>query len=110
MSGRIENVTSTNLLAIDLDAYSFDEYKQIRKLFLDRGIIPIEVPSGHGFQLLVRIETCKDKVLLAKWLKVMSDYNVNVDQHCKDPGRVYRLPFSIISRVQNMILSLKPEL
>lgn len=23
----------------------------------------------------------------------MSDYNINVDQHCKDPGRVYRLPF-----------------
>lgn len=39
------------------------------------------------------IETCTDKGLLAKWLKVMSDYHVNVDQHCKDPGRVYRLPF-----------------
>jgi len=93
MIGRNENVTSTNMLAIDLDAYSFNEYKDIRKLFLDRGIIPIEVSSGHGFHLLVRIETCTDKGLLAKWLQVMSDYNVNVDQHCKDPGRVYRLPF-----------------
>lgn len=93
MIGRSENVTSTNLLAIDLDAYSFDEYKNIRKLFPDRGIIPIEVSSGHGFHLLIKIETCTDKGLLAKWLKVMSDYNVNVDQHCKDPGRVYRLPF-----------------
>lgn len=93
MIGRAENVTSTNLLAIDLDSYNFEEYKQIRKLFLDRDIIPIEVSSGHGFHLLVRIETCADKGLLAKWLKVMSDYNVNVDQHCKDPGRVYRLPF-----------------
>ena len=93
MIGRAENVTSTNLLAIDLDSYSFEEYKEIRKLFLDRGIIPIEVSSGHGFHLLIKIETCTDKGLLAKWLKVMSDYNVNVDQHCKDPGRVYRLPF-----------------
>lgn len=93
MIGRAENVTSTNLLAVDLDSYSFEEYKEIRKLFLDRGIIPIEVSSGHGFHLLVKIETCTDKGLLAKWLKVMSDYNVNVDQHCKDPGRVYRLPF-----------------
>lgn len=93
MIGRAENVTSTNLLAIDLDSYSFEKYKEIRKLFLDRGIIPIEVSSGHGFHLLVKIETCTDKGLLAKWLKVMSDYNVNVDQHCKDPGRVYRLPF-----------------
>lgn len=93
MIGRNEDVTSTNLLAIDLDAYSFDEYKEIRKLFLDRGIIPIEVSSGHGFHLLIKIETCTDKELLAKWLKVMSDYNVNIDQHCKDPGRVYRLPF-----------------
>lgn len=93
MIGRAENATSTNLLAVDLDSYSFEEYKEIRKLFLDRGIIPIEVSSGHGFHLLVKIETCTDKGLLAKWLKVMSDYNVNVDQHCKDPGRVYRLPF-----------------
>lgn len=93
MIGRAENVTSTNLLAVDLDSYSFEEYKEIRKLFLDRGIIPIEVSSGHGFHLLVKIETCTDKGLLVKWLKVMSDYNVNVDQHCKDPGRVYRLPF-----------------
>ncbi len=93
MIGRIENVTSTNLLAIDLDAYSFDEYKEIRKLFLDRGIIPIEISSGHGFHILIKIETCTDKGLLAKWMKVMSDYNVNVDQHCKDPGRIYRLPF-----------------
>lgn len=93
MIGRAENVTSTNLLAIDLDSYSFEEYKEIRKLFLDRDIIPIEVSSGHGFHLLIKIETCTDKGLLTKWLKVMSDYNVNVDQHCKDPGRVYRLPF-----------------
>ena len=93
MIGRAENVTTTNLLAIDLDAYSFDEYKEIRKLFLDRGIIPIEISSGHGFHILIKIETCTDKGLLAKWLKVMSDYNVNVDQHCKDPGRIYRLPF-----------------
>lgn len=93
MIGRRESVTSTNLLAVDLDAYSFDEYKDIRKLFLDRGIIPIEISSGHGFHLLVKIETCTDKGLLAKWLQVMSDYNINVDQHCKDPGRVYRLPF-----------------
>lgn len=93
MIGRAENATSTNLLAVDLDSYSFEEYKEVRKLFLDRGIIPIEVSSGHGFHLLVKIETCTDKGLLAKWLKVMSDHNVNVDQHCKDPGRVYRLPF-----------------
>lgn len=93
MIGRIENVTSTNLLAIDLDAYSFEEYKNIRKLFLDRNIIPLEVSSGHGFHLLVKIETCTDAGLLFKWLKVMSDYNVNVDKHCKNPGRVYRLPF-----------------
>lgn len=93
MIGRIENVTSTNLLATDLDAYNFEEYKGIRKLFLDRGIIPIEVSSGHGFHILIKIETCTDKGLLDKWLKVLSDYNVNVDQHCKNPGRVYRLPF-----------------
>lgn len=93
MIGRIENVTSTNLLAMDLDAYSFEEYKCIRKLFLDRDIIPLEVSSGHGFHLLVKIETCTDAGLLSKWLQVMSDYNVNVDKHCKNPGRVYRLPF-----------------
>ena len=93
MIGRVENVTSTNLLAADLDAYDFEEYKEIRKLFLDRGIIPIEVSSGHGFHILIKIETCTDKGLLGKWLKVPSDYNVDVDQHCKNPGRVYRLPF-----------------
>ncbi len=93
MIGRIENVTSTNLLAVDLDAYNFEEYKEIRKLFLGRGIIPVEVSSGHGFHILIKIETCTDKGLLGKWLKVLSDYNVDVDQHCKNPGRVYRLPF-----------------
>ena len=93
MIGRIENVTSTNLLAVDLDAYNFEEYKEIRKLFLDRGIIPVEVSSGHGFHILIKIETCTDKGLLGKWLKVLSDYSVDVDQHCKNPGRVYRLPF-----------------
>lgn len=93
MIGRIENITSTNLLAVDLDAYNFEEYKEIRKLFLDRNIIPIEVSSGHGFHILIKIETCTDKGLLNKWLKILSDYNVDVDQHCKNPGRVYRLPF-----------------
>ena len=93
MIGRIENVTSTNLLAVDLDAYNFEEYKEIRKLFFDRNIIPIEVSSGHGFHILIKIETCTDKGLLNKWLKILSDYNVDVDQHCKNPGRVYRLPF-----------------
>lgn len=93
MIGRNENVTSTNILAIDLDAYGFDEYKDIRKLFLDRGIIPVEISSGHGFHLLIKIETCTDKNVLARWLRVMADYNIRVDQHCKDPGRVYRLPF-----------------
>lgn len=93
MIGRIENVTSTNLLAVDLDSYSFEEYKQIRKLFLDRGIIPMEVSSGHGFHILIKIQTCTDNGLLDKWLKVLSDYNVDVDKHCKNPGRVYRLPF-----------------
>ena len=24
---------------------------------------------------------------------MLSDYNVDVDKHCKNPGRVYRLPF-----------------
>lgn len=104
MIGRIENVTSTNLLAMDLDAYSFEEYKCIRKLFLDRDIIPLEVSSGHGFYLLVKIEICTDAGLLSKWLQVMSDYNVNVDKHCKNPGRVYRLPFFTILKVQNMTL------
>lgn len=93
MIGRSENITSTNLLAVDLDAYGFEEYKEIRKLFLERGIIPIEVSSGHGFHILIKIETCTDKGLLGKWLKVLSDYSVDVDQHCKNPGRVYRLPF-----------------
>lgn len=93
MIGRVENVTSTNLLAADLDAYNFEEYKQIRKLLLDRDIIPIEVSSGHGFHILIKIETCTDNGLLEKWLKVLSDYNVDVDKHCKNPGRVYRLPF-----------------
>ena len=93
MIGRIENVTSTNLLAVDLDSYNFEEYKQIRKLLLDRDIIPIEVSSGHGFHILIKIQTCTDNGLLDKWLKVLSDYNVDVDKHCKNPGRVYRLPF-----------------
>lgn len=93
MIGRSDNVTSTNLLAVDLDSYSFEEYKEIRKLFLNKGIIPIEVSSGHGFHVLIKIETCTDKGLLAKWLKVLSDNNINADMHCKDPGRVYRLPF-----------------
>lgn len=93
MIGRIENVTSTNLLAVDLDSYNFEEYKQIRELLIDRDIIPIEVSSGHGFHILIKIETCTDNRLLDKWLKVLSDYNVDVDKHCKNPGRVYRLPF-----------------
>ena len=93
MMGCGDCVASTNLLAVDLDAYSFEEYKEIRKLLLDKGIIPIEVSSGHGFHILVRIETCTDKKILAKWLKVLSDCGIIVDNHCKDPGRVYRLPF-----------------
>lgn len=93
MIGRIDNATSTNLLAVDLDAYSFEEYKEIRKLFIEKDIIPIEVSSGHGFHILIKIETCTDSELLAKWLKILSDCGVDVDQHCKDPGRVYRLPF-----------------
>ena len=103
MIGRIENVTSTNLLAVDLDAYNFEEYKEIRKLFLDRNIIPIEVSSGHGFHILIKIETCTDKGLLNKWLKILSDYNVDVDQHCKIQAGCIGFHFSIMSKVQSMI-------
>ena len=93
MLGRGENVSSTNLLAIDLDAYDFDGYKQVRKIFLDKDIIPVEVALGHGFHILIKIDVCTDKKLLAKWLKVMDSCGINVDQHCKDPGRIYRLPY-----------------
>lgn len=106
MLGRGENVSSTNLLAIDLDAYDFDGYKEIRKTFLDKGIIPVEVASGHGFHILIKIEVCTDKKLLAKWLKVMESCGINVDQHCKDPGRIYRLPyfFNIKSKKYNTVV------
>lgn len=88
-----EAIYSTSILPIDLDHYTLDEYKQIRKFFLDRDIVPIEVSSGHGFHLIIRIEPCLDSKILVKWLYLLSLYGIKGDAHCVDAGRTLRLPF-----------------
>lgn len=88
-----EVIYSTSILPIDLDNYTLEEYKQIRNFFLDRDIIPIEVFSGHGFHLIIRIEPCLDSKILVKWLYLLSLYGIKGDTHCVDAGRTLRLPF-----------------
>ena len=88
-----EATYSTSILPIDLDHYTLDEYKKIRKFFLDRDIVPIEVSSGHGFHLIIRIEPCLDSKILVKWLYLLSLYGIKGDAHCVDAGRTLRLPF-----------------
>lgn len=92
-AGIKENVSSTSLLAADFDDCTFEEYKEIRKAFLDKGIVPIEISSGHGYHILIKIHNKYDINLQEKWTDLLKDNGFNVDTKIKNPGRVLRLPF-----------------
>lgn len=91
--GKKTTTNSTSLLVADLDDCTFEEYKEIRQMFLDRGIIPIEVSSGHGYHILIKIHNRVDKYLLKKFVDLMDKNGIKCDKKCTDAARNMRLPF-----------------
>lgn len=91
--GENKNVSSTSILVADLDHCSYEEFKEVRQMFLDREIYPICLSSGHGYHIIVKIHNVADSKLLHKFVVLMDKNGVKVDLHCKDAARNFRLPF-----------------
>lgn len=91
--GENANVSSTSILVADLDHCSYEEFKEVRQMFLDREIYPICLSSGHGYHIIVKINNVVDSKLLHKFVVLMDKNGIKVDLHCKDAARNFRLPF-----------------
>lgn len=91
--GENKNVSSTCILVADLDHCSYEEFKEVRQMFLDREIYPICLSSGHGYHIIVKINNVVDSKLLHKFVVLMDKNGIKVDLHCKDAARNFRLPF-----------------
>lgn len=91
--GKNKNVSSTSILVADLDHCSYEEFKEVRQMFLDREIYPICLSSGHGYHIIVKINNVADPKLLHKFVVLMDKNGIKVDLHCKDAARNFRLPF-----------------
>lgn len=84
----------TNILCADFDHTSHEDYLKIKEFFLNRGLETLDVMSGHGYHIIIRLsERCYDKELLLKWINILESYGLKPDHVCNDSSRVMRLPF-----------------
>lgn len=92
--GRSENLSSCSILAADFDGITETEYREIKKVFLSKGIETIDIWTGNGVHMIVLLdENITDKALQEKWLYVLEELGLNPDLACSDMSRVFRLPF-----------------
>lgn len=92
--GNGHNSSYTNIICADFDHTSHEEYLKIKEFFLNRGLETLDVMSGHGYHIIIRLsERCYDKELLLKWINILESYGLKPDHVCNDSSRVMRLPF-----------------
>lgn len=85
--------SSTNILSLDFDHITHNEYLKLKEDLYNRGLQTLDVFSGHGYHIHFLIEDVEDVDVLKKMIKVFQSLGYNPDIACKDSGRVLRIPF-----------------
>jgi len=95
--GRINNQNSlyTQILIMDFDNISEEEYQKQKDIFKKLDIETISVFTGNGYQDIILL---KEKVYDTKILKSFTDLLIskgfNVDPTIIDPARIMRMPYT----------------
>lgn len=90
-----ENALSTQILVMDFDDISLEDFKLEKQKLIDLGIETIDIFSGHGYQSIILLkEKVYDKQILKKFTKLLIQKGFKVDAAIVDPARVMRVPFT----------------
>lgn len=92
-----DNAQSTQILCADLDHITESDFVPILDKLKANGLEPnYSIFSGHGFQLIYRLDKpSTDKDLLAKFTDAMTANGYPVDEKIRDCARVMRLPYTV---------------
>lgn len=89
----INNAISTQILIMDFDNISEDEFLLERLKLAKLGLETLDVFSGHGFQSIILLNNMtEDKDLLKRFTNLMLKKGFKVDHKIKDCARIMRLP------------------
>lgn len=90
-----QNSVFTQILVADFDKIQKEEYLKYYNQFLDMGIEPLSVFTGHGYQLIILLkEKCYDKNILKYFNRALLEKGFPVDEQVIDSARVMRLPYT----------------
>lgn len=95
--GYINNQNSifTQILVADFDKIQQDEYEKYYNQFLEKGIEPITIFTGHGYQMIILLkEKCYNKDILKYFNRMLIKNGFPVDEQVVDSARVMRLPYT----------------
>lgn len=89
----INNAIATQVLVMDFDDITEDEFMLERLKLARLGIETLDVFSGHGFQSIILLDKMtEDKDLLKRFTNLMLNKGFKVDHKIKDCARIMRLP------------------
>lgn len=84
----------TQIIAIDLDGISKEEYQYYKEVLNEYGIMTVDNFSGHGYQLFVLLDQAStDLHLQHKAIDVLREAGIPADVAVIDCGRIMRIPF-----------------
>lgn len=91
----INNSIATQILVMDFDDITEDEFI-LEKIKLARlGIETIDIMSGHGFQSIILLDqVSQDKGILRKFTELLLKKGFKVDRKIKDSARLMRPPYT----------------
>lgn len=89
----INNAIATQILIMDYDDITEDEFLLERLKLAKLGLETLDVFSGHGFQSIILLNNMtEDKDLLKRFTNLMLKKGFRVDHKIKDCARIMRLP------------------
>lgn len=90
-----ENALFTNILPMDFDGITAEEFQIEKERLLELGIETIDIMSGHGYQCFILLShSVTDKDMYKKFTNLMLAKGFKVDEAVQDPARVLRMPYS----------------
>ena len=92
---RSSNALFTNEIALDFDDISEEEMSFYDQKLAEVGIHPMWVFTGHGYHAHILLsEDVYEPDILQKFIYLFKEKGFPVDEACKDPARLMRLPFT----------------
>lgn len=90
-----QNVRYTQILVMDFDGITDEEYLKHKWTLLDLDIETISIFTGHGYQDIILLnERIYDKDILKNFTNLLLSRGIPVDPSIIDPARVMRMPYS----------------